>query len=235
MEMHYLQQVDSTSKFLKRTYKLKPQLAFCFAEYQTDGYGRHGNKWLSNQEDVFFSVLLPFNATISDLYSISPLIAICVHKIIQSYTDRVVNIKWPNDLYIDDAKLAGILIEVLHHDVNQTWLVIGIGVNLTSKSGLTEYCAAHINVDNKLDLIESLVDSLQVLSMEYTELLLPSLLAYWKKFDRFRPGQRLRVRSNHQIIEGLYNGISDDGRLSLYFKSNSDDKTIVCFSDASIL
>jgi BirA family biotin operon repressor/biotin-[acetyl-CoA-carboxylase] ligase len=98
-----------------------------FAEEQTNGRGRMGNNWLSEPEQsILCSILLfdpPFSAELLALAS-----AVATARAIASATGLNAKIKWPNDIIVNNKKIAGILLESRTIE-NKTAYVIGIGIN----------------------------------------------------------------------------------------------------------
>lgn len=98
-----------------------------FAEEQTAGRGRGGNKWLSGKgESILCSVLLLGNKCGAELLTLASAIAVC--ESIFEHCGLDAKIKWPNDVVVNGKKIAGILLESrTHNDISD--YVIGIGIN----------------------------------------------------------------------------------------------------------
>lgn len=94
-----------------------------FAEEQTSGKGRGGNKWLSKRsESILCSIILFENELSAELLSLTCAVAVA------EAIGKPAKIKWPNDILISEKKVAGILLEsVLNKDSNT--YIIGIGIN----------------------------------------------------------------------------------------------------------
>jgi len=107
-----------------------------FAEEQTAGKGRMGNKWLSPPaQSILFSTLifdLPIGA---ELLAITA--AVATARAIAQSTKTVAKIKWPNDIILNEKKVAGILLESRVID-NQTVYVVGIGINCSQPTSFFE-------------------------------------------------------------------------------------------------
>lgn len=148
--------LDSTNDFLKRKYKDFRNGTVIFALNQTNGRGRFDRIWESNQ-DLTFSIL--FKMKDYNHHLIAPL-AVCMAVDGLGYTAKI---KWPNDIFINDKKVSGILIECVYEDNKKSCEIIGIGLNLTKKD--VNLDAAYIKAErNKvlnliLDAYESLLNS----------------------------------------------------------------------------
>ncbi|MFG6486391.1 biotin--[acetyl-CoA-carboxylase] ligase [Roseateles sp. BYS78W] len=102
------------------------------ADRQTAGRGRLGRAWQSDQRgddaSLTFSVALPLPAGL-DLSGLSLAVGCTVADVLDPAGDRI-RLKWPNDLFLDGAKLGGILIETVPLPGERRGVVIGIGLNL---------------------------------------------------------------------------------------------------------
>ena len=104
------------------------------AAKQTMGRGRLGRSWSGNENKTLtFSLAWPFAIPLNRLYGLS---VSCGIALIQALTaDMAVQqaqrlkLKWPNDVLLDGAKLAGILIETVSMPTHHSWAVIGVGIN----------------------------------------------------------------------------------------------------------
>lgn len=114
---------------------------FLYTAFQTAGRGQAGNGWESEEgKNLLCSILLPPR---KDLFYLNVLVSVAVHKVIQSLLfersgllslSEAVSIKWPNDIYYGDKKIAGILIEnaILGNEVKYSIAGIGLNVNQTT-------------------------------------------------------------------------------------------------------
>jgi len=132
----YFDELDSTNAHLKLNI-LEYNHGDCIvANHQTAGRGQLGTAWVSKpHENVMCSFLIEWSKVkVADQFQISKLVAIVVLSEIKALLpDHEVKIKWPNDIYVDDYKVAGILIEntVQHAYIDKSIIGIGINVNQT--------------------------------------------------------------------------------------------------------
>ncbi|MCP4846730.1 MAG: biotin--[acetyl-CoA-carboxylase] ligase [Verrucomicrobiaceae bacterium] len=104
-----------------------------FSEWQESGRGRRGARWLSpRSRNLLLSVALPPPVAPEHWARLTHAAALAVYQTLR--TDFPVTIKWPNDIYLANAKVAGILIESITPSVSadQGMAVIGIGLNINS-------------------------------------------------------------------------------------------------------
>jgi len=103
------------------------------AEYQEQGRGQRGNTWESQErQNLTFSVLLrPTFLAVAEQFYLSKLTALAITDWLNTFVNKeIVRIKWPNDIYVGDKKICGILIENSLSKSNLESSVIGIGINL---------------------------------------------------------------------------------------------------------
>ena len=126
--------IDSTSKYLKENYIALKDFTFVSSLYQTNGKGRMDRSWESNKgENLLFSLLIKKKALLKLYSSISILSATVILSVLKEYNIDNVMIKWPNDVYIDDKKVCGILLEGISTSDNLECIVLGIGLNVNQK------------------------------------------------------------------------------------------------------
>lgn len=123
-KLYYLEEVDSTNDYAKRIAPTAPDGAVVLAEMQTDGKGRQNRKWYSPKGGLYLSVITnPENA------SLMPILAgVAICETFNNY-HILLGLKWPNDVMLNEKKVAGVLIEFI-----DTRLILGIGINLNITS-----------------------------------------------------------------------------------------------------
>ncbi len=103
------------------------------ARYQEQGRGQRGNIWESaRNQNLTFSILIrPTFLQVVEQFYLSKVTALAITDWLSAYIDnKTLKIKWPNDIYINNNKIAGILIENSFSGRNIDYSVIGIGINL---------------------------------------------------------------------------------------------------------
>lgn len=118
--------IPSTNLYLKENYQVLDNLTVVCAKHQTKGRGRLGRTWIDNN-DLLFSILIKENLDRPSDYSF--LIASTILKILKELNPLV---KWPNDIIINNKKVAGILLEAVTVE-NILCVIIGVGINTNSK------------------------------------------------------------------------------------------------------
>ena len=136
----YIEQTNSTNTLLKELIAKGQEPEFIYAGYQTAGRGQTGNSWESEKgKNLICSILLPPN---KNLYFLNIAVSVAIYRVIRSFVfersglcslSEAVSIKWPNDIYWKDKKLAGILLEnaIIGNEVKYAIAGIGLNVNQT--------------------------------------------------------------------------------------------------------
>lgn len=137
--------VSSTNTLAK---KLKPEpWLVVLAQEQTAGYGRKKNYWFSPKGGLYFSIILP-KSTIDDLQTLTLLAAFVVAKVIKERFKVEPFIKLPNDIYVNQKKIAGILTEtVVGSDVKFSIMGIGLNTNIDTFPKELENIATSLKIE----------------------------------------------------------------------------------------
>lgn len=171
--------LDSTNLQAQRELLQAKEGTVWVADYQSAGRGQRGNSWESGAgKNLLFTVLLrPDFLNVADQFAISQAIALAVVKYLQTQ-GLSPKIKWPNDIYIGDKKICGILIEHSVAGANLSASILGVGINVNQKSFCSDApnptsMVMELNIDN-LDRKEVLAGVLQQLFSIYETLYLPA-------------------------------------------------------------
>ena len=113
------------------------------AEAQTKGKGQRGNKWISKKGNLFISIFFKVNNKLS-LKKITTINLSILKKIISSQIVGKIYIKLPNDILIYKKKVSGILQEIMYKN-NNKYLIVGIGINVTSSPNIRNYPTTYLN------------------------------------------------------------------------------------------
>jgi BirA family biotin operon repressor/biotin-[acetyl-CoA-carboxylase] ligase len=134
-----LKEVDSTNNFLKNLLsnsKPVPEGTVIMAESQYAGRGQQQNQWHSEPgKNLTFSLLLkPAFLNTQNQFDLTRAISLGVYDALEPLLGEPLKIKWPNDIYYDDKKLGGMLIENIVQGSQIKNSVIGIGLNINQES-----------------------------------------------------------------------------------------------------
>ena len=112
--------------------KKKKEIGCVYADVQTQGRGSHGKKWISNKGNFFGSIFFPLkynHPPFNQFTIINPIIISGVIK--QFCVKKSINLKFPNDVFVNKKKICGVLQETIVFN-SKKFLIIGIGLNIVS-------------------------------------------------------------------------------------------------------
>lgn len=214
--------IDSTNQYLlERMNELQSGDA-CIAEYQQAGRGRRGRQWFSPfGANLYMSMYWRLEQGPAAAMGLSLVIGIVIAETLQQLGAQDVRVKWPNDLYLQDRKLAGILVELTGKTGDAAQIVMGAGINLAMRGaeaaqinqGWINLQEAGIAIDRN-DLAARLINSLrEALPLFEREGLAP-FTERWKALDNFfnRP---VKLLIGEREIHGIARGIDKQGGLLL--------------------
>ncbi len=156
-------EISSTSDLLKEHYSSFSNFTIIKANYQSEGRGQFDRKWISNQgENLLFSILLK-DLNIKNLEFLKKWIIEGLFKLLKSYNMQPI-FKEPNDIYINEDKICGILFETRTLNDLLEYVVIGIGLNInqTDFNGIKATSIKKINnyIVDKDEVFEKLLEIL---------------------------------------------------------------------------
>lgn len=131
-----LAETESTNLYLKKLIvdQHLDELTVVSAEFQSKGRGQMGNTWNANRgENLLFSILIyPRMIFANEQFIISQTISVAISNVLNKIVDNI-KVKWPNDIYWNDKKIAGILIENNLRGKIIDSSIIGVGLNINQK------------------------------------------------------------------------------------------------------
>ena len=136
MNVIRLKTCGSTNSWLSGEAASLPHATVVLAEEQTAGRGQRGNSWESEPgANLTFSLLLkPDGIAARDQFLISEAVALGIADAVAGFAgNHKVSVKWPNDIYVDDSKICGILIENSLRGSKIGHSVVGIGINVNQQ------------------------------------------------------------------------------------------------------
>jgi len=187
------------------------------ASRQTAGRGRLGRPWQSDKASLTFSIALPLSAAL-DLSGLSLAVGCTVADTLDPSGERI-RLKWPNDLFLDGAKLGGILIETVPLQHGRRGVVIGIGLNLqplppdADRSVFASGHAALQTLDasaTAATTLDRLAPALRAVLADFETLGFGPWQAAFSRRD-LAAGRRVRVGER----TGIARGVSTSGELLL--------------------
>lgn len=195
----HLKETESTNSYLKEfASRQKVENGFTiFTDFQTAGRGQRGNSWESEacKNLLFTTLLVPNNIKAADQFIISQFVSLAIKEVLSVYTNDI-SIKWPNDIYWKDRKIAGILIEnnLCGECISQSFLGIGLNINQTVFRGSAPNPVSLAQITNKEYSTEDILSEI-----------VSKILQYQTKSDIDAESIRLEYRNSLYRKDGYHN------------------------------
>ncbi len=159
--------LESTTSTLDVAHRIAaegaPAGTLVIANEQTAGRGRGGKGWQSSPGAGIWLTLVERPADTSGLGVLSLRVGLAAAEALDRFAPEPIRLKWPNDLYVESGKLAGILVEARWRDRAVEWVAIGLGVNVNAPENL-ENAAGLDPGTERLDVLGELIPALRVAS-----------------------------------------------------------------------
>ena len=216
----YTKQTHSTNVLLWEMIREKslPEGFVVQTDFQTAGKGQIGNSWESEagRNLLFSMVLYPQRVTVDNQFLLSQLVSLGIKEALDEYTDGI-TVKWPNDIYWNDKKLVGILIENSLQGTKIKSSVIGIGLNVNQKVfvGNAPNPVSLLQItgrrQNRKLLLTKIRQNIQKL---YTELSVTKIRAEYAE-ALYRKDGFYAYRANDETFQAKIISVHPDGQLEL--------------------
>lgn len=235
-------QIDSTNTALVTLSRTAPESSgvVCLSEQQTAGRGRRGREWASPfGSNLYCSILWRFQEGPASLSGLSLAIGVAVIKALNAHGIHGVGLKWPNDIYWQQKKLGGILVEVSGESNGPCSAVIGLGLNLYLSSDeassieqewvdISQILGGSLKISRNQLQATLLEQIFQVIS-HYTEQSFAQYRDAWRFYDCMQ-GQLVNLFVGQQRVAGTVLGINDDGLLLL----QTQDGKVQCYASGEV-
>jgi len=199
-----LKEVDSTNKEAFRLLE-NNDFVVVSALRQNAGYGRNGNAWVSSEGNIFVSA--GKTVPVSVLKNLSLRACYFLFNLLYSYVNGELAIKWPNDIYLNGEKVAGILVETKIKG-NVAKAVVGMGINFykVSVEG-SGYLDGRISI-SKSEIELKVLNSIDVLfTRQIGE---KEIFDVLNKNSFLKKGEAITFSSFRKEIKGIFTGYSED-------------------------
>jgi BirA family transcriptional regulator, biotin operon repressor / biotin---[acetyl-CoA-carboxylase] ligase len=217
-----LDSIDSTNTHAMQQIqaKLAEHGTAYFAHQQTAGKGRQGKVWQTEPKaNIILSVVLDAaRLKISQQFFISAVAALAVVDLLKSYTPNNPSIKWPNDVYYNDSKAAGILIENSLQGNKWQWCVLGIGVNINQTqfaNGLINPISLQQITYKQYQAVDLAKQLCAFLEKWYQQLLNGNFLYILDTYNShlYKKGQVVRLKKNNIAFNCTIDHVNNQGKL----------------------
>ncbi|MEO6612632.1 MAG: biotin--[acetyl-CoA-carboxylase] ligase [Chitinophagaceae bacterium] len=207
-----------------------------FAHEQLTGKGQRGKVWLSQPgANIMLSVLVkPEGIQLGRQFQLSACVALAVRDFFMKYAGEDTRIKWPNDLYWQDRKAGGILIENIvrstelraqspepragRQEPNWDWSIIGIGININQPhfpAFLPNPVSLKQITGKDFDTVVLAKELCEVLDKKFNELINGGFENIYEQYilQLYKRGEKVKMKKDNRIFEGIIKSVSAAGKL----------------------
>lgn len=189
-----------------------------YTGYQTNGRGQRGNHWQAEpDQNLMLSIILKPNFLLaSDQFYLNMVVSLAVFDALKTYLPEKLKVKWPNDIYFDNQKLGGILIE---NSIQGNFLsssIVGIGLNVNQLSfENANACSLRNVLGNEIDLGILLASVLERIEHFYFVLKNQDFIFLKNEYLKilFRLNEWHQFKKSSLVFNGKIAGVDNFGRL----------------------
>jgi BirA family biotin operon repressor/biotin-[acetyl-CoA-carboxylase] ligase len=198
----------------------------CVAEYQSAGRGRRGRSWLAPPGGaICLSLSWTFREVPADLGALGLVVGVCVRRALGALGVAHLQLKWPNDLWVHERKLGGVLIELRAESQGPACVVIGIGLNVAlgapllkqiAQTGIaaTDLTSLGLGATARNRTVAAVVSECLRGLLEFEREALRPFMEDWRAADALC-GRAVNVSGAQGVAQGMARGIDLHGALLL--------------------
>ena len=220
-----LDTVDSTNAEAKRLAAKGeaeiPDGTLIVAAEQTAGRGRRGRKWASPRGNLYFSLVLRPEAPLAKAAELSFVASLALYDALTGVGPAgfVVHCKWPNDVLLNQHKVAGILLEAeTGKAAHPDWVILGVGLNVAEFPAKAEFPASSLRAQgwnvSPEDCLEAFCRHFMVWTNTWLSDGFPPIRKNWL-WRCWGKGEKIEVRLADKTVKGVFADLDQDGALLL--------------------
>ncbi len=214
--------ISSTNEYAKKNLATQVAPFAVVAEHQTQGRGRRGREWSSPYaQNLYLSFVWPVSQGMAQIDGLSLVVGIAVVRAVEHIVGTAAQLKWPNDVLINNSKVAGILLELVGDPADLCHVVIGIGVNLNmigiNQAIDQQWSSLALETGKQIDrtqFAQSTLDYLDLYLDKQKNYGFSSLKNEWLSLHAWQDRQVV-LSTGSEMVPGCICGIGNKGELCL--------------------
>lgn len=222
LPIYVYESIGSTNEQAKALLSEQNAPLLVIAEHQTCGKGRRGREWVSPfAQNLYVSYVWPVTGGLNQIDGLSLVVGLAVSRAINRVTGITAALKWPNDVLINERKVAGILLELVGDPADLCHVVIGVGVNLNMSGSFDsidqEWTSLAAEVGAVIDrsaFSAALIEELDAYLQKQSQYGFKALRAEWIALHAWQ-GRKVVLYMGNSAVEGDVEGVGDKGELCL--------------------
>jgi BirA family biotin operon repressor/biotin-[acetyl-CoA-carboxylase] ligase len=231
--INIFQTINSTNTYARElAEKSSASGSVILAEQQTAGRGRRGKNWVSPfAANIYLSIVWGFEQGAQALEGLSLAIGVAVKRALTTHGVQGVKLKWPNDIYVEQKKLGGILLEMIGDPAGHCSVIVGVGLNVTMPASQANAIdqdwtdvttelqdqqspGAGATVPARNNLAAALISEILPLLSTFQAQGFAAYRDEWQAADAFY-GQAAVISTPKKSIAGIVKGVETNGALRL--------------------
>jgi BirA family biotin operon repressor/biotin-[acetyl-CoA-carboxylase] ligase len=228
-QLEIFEEIESTNQYLLDNLQVSDKHGIVvLAEYQTHGRGRRDSSWISPfGSGLCLSTQWHFEQPLDSLTCLSLAVGSAVIRVLEKMGFEGVGLKWPNDIFFQNRKLGGLLIETRGEIAGPCDVVIGMGLNIAFPVDFEanidqpwiDLASIKDSVPSRNVIAAELISELMLLLDAYAETDTKDIINEWQKYDCMR-GKLAKLILPDKSITGQVVGVDDDGALLMSVNDN---------------
>ena len=229
INLYKFNELDSTNDYLERNHKNYEEFDVICAKNQTHGRARRQNDWISMEGMAIFSFLLKErkNWKIEDYLKLPLIAGLATIRGLKGIENLEYKFKWTNDVYLENKKLCGILMEKID-DV----YIVGIGINvnnilpgtLKNKAiSLTQATNKKYEID---EIVKNIVFEFQILCENLENGLWEDILTEINEINYLK-NKEIELKFGNEVVSGVVRDINENGEIEVLVKQDENAKIVI--------
>jgi len=229
INLYKFNELDSTNDYLKRNHKNYEEFDVICAKNQTHGRARRQNDWISMEGMAIFSFFLKErkNWKIEDYLKLPLIAGLATIRGLKGIENLEYKFKWTNDVYLENKKLCGILMEKID-DV----YIVGIGINvnnilpgtLKNKAiSLTQATNKKYEID---EIVKNIVFEFQILCENLENGLWEDILTEINEINYLK-NKEIELKFGNEVVSGVVRDINENGEIEVLVKQDENAKIVI--------
>ncbi len=221
--VHYYDRVDSTMKIAREMARAGcPPLTVVVAGAQTHGRGRMKRVWRSGKGGLYFTIILRPSVALAHSARINLYAAIILARTLNTMFAIDAKVKWPNDILVDEKKLAGLLTEVEAESDQVVYMNIGIGINVNNDPMPDEADATTLRklLGHQVSRIKLLASFIDDFELDFSMASSKRVIDWWKQ-STVTLNRPVEVVTPRAVTKGVAVDIDEHGGLMIRQRDGS--------------
>ncbi len=191
-----------------------------FSNHQTGGKGRRNKQWDSERgKNITLSIITDMQTiALYRQFDLSIIAALSSYEFLKKYTDEEIKLKWPNDIFFNDSKAGGILIENVVKGNVWEYAVTGIGININQTlfyGELLQAISLKQITGKDYDVVELVKELIEIFLCKYDELKQNGIGKMFTEYKKvlFKLNEKVKLKKGNAVFETIIKGVTPYGQL----------------------